>query len=88
MSMGLLPGIARVLLFGGGIGALAALAAIAFVEGVKWLNDFSWVTFSRRQSLPPALFWLLILPPAIGGLAAGCLIRLLPDKRPHNPADV
>ncbi|MGR3913257.1 MAG: chloride channel protein, partial [Gammaproteobacteria bacterium] len=88
VSMNLLPGIARVLLFGGLIGALAALAALAFVEGVQWLNDVSWVTFSRRQSLPSSLFLLLIIPPALGGLLAGGLIRQLPDKRAHNPADV
>ena len=86
--MSLPAGILRVLLFGGVLGAAASLAALAFVEGVRWLGDFLFVDLRRRESLSPAFFYLLIFPPMLGGIVAGALIRKLPDKRPQNPADV
>ena len=54
--MSLPAGILRVLLFGGVLGAAASLAALAFVEGVRWLGDFLFVDLRRRESLSPAFF--------------------------------
>lgn len=82
--------IVRVLSFGVAIGAIASLFAIGFVEAIKWLNDLLFVTFHSRQSVPPqsALRMLFFLPPVIGGLIVGLLIKLIADKRPHGPADI
>ena len=82
--------IARVLIFGVVLGAIASLFAIGFVEAIKWLNDALFVTARSRDGIAPesGLSMLLFVLPAIGGLIVGLLIMLVPDKRPHNPADV
>ncbi len=89
-SVNVLSRIARVLIFGVVLGTIASLFAIGFVEAVKWLNDALFVTFRSRQEITPesGLSMLLFLLPAGGGLIAGLLIMLIPDRRPHNPADV
>ncbi len=86
----MLSRIARVLAFGVVLGAAASLAASGFVEAIKWLNGLLFVTFHSRQSVPPesALSMVLFLLPAAGGLIVGLLVRRIPDRRPHNPADV
>ncbi len=82
--------IARVLIFGVVLGALASLLAIGFVESILWLNDALFVTFHSRAKIPPqsSLSMLVFLLPAAGGLIAGLLIMFIPERRPHNPADV
>ncbi|MDC0948379.1 chloride channel protein [Gammaproteobacteria bacterium] len=74
------------------IGALVALAAIAFIDVVGWLNDVLLVSpRTRVQVQDPA--WLVpaatVLVPTIGGLLVGLLIqRLSPEARPLGPPDV
>ena len=88
--MNVLARIVRVLFFGVVLGAIASLFAIGFVDMVKWLNSVLFVTFRSRQAVSPesGLAMLLFLLPAVGGLLVGLLIRLIPNKRPHAPADV
>ena len=88
--MNVLARIVRVLFFGVVLGAIASLFAIGFVDMVKWLNSVLFVTFRSRQAVPPesGLAMLLFLLPAVGGLIVGLLIRLIPNKRPHAPANV
>lgn len=86
----MLSRIARVLVFGVVLGSVAWLFAIGFVDAIKWLNDALFVTARSRDGIAPesGLSMFLFMLPAIGGLIAGLLITLVPDKRPHNPADV
>ena len=89
-GVNMLSRIVRVLVFGIVVGAVTSLLAIGFVEAIKWLNDALFVTAQSRQGIPPQSnwSWFLFVLPAIGGLIAGLLILLIPDQRPHNPADV
>lgn len=82
--------IVRVLLFGIVLGAIASLFAIGFVDMIKWLNGVLFVTSRSRHAVAPESGWsmLIILLPAAGGLLVGLLVRLIPNKRPHTPADV
>ncbi len=89
-GVNVLSRIVRVLVFGIVVGAVTSLLAIGFVEAIKWLNHALFVTAQSRQGIPPQSnwSWFLFVLPAIGGLIAGLLILLIPDQRPHNPADV
>lgn len=72
------------------LGSVASLAAIAFIEGVDWLNDILLISpRSRIMFQHPAFLSLAtILVPAIGGLVVGILLqRFSTEKRPLGPPD-
>ena len=89
-GVNVLSRIVRVLIFGVVLGTVASLAAIGFVEAIQWLNEALFVTSHSRQEIPSGSVWswFLFALPAGGGLIAGLLLLLIPDRRPHNPADV
>ncbi len=74
------------------VGALASMAAVGFVELVRWLNDTLLVSPRarvEREDARPLLFAATIVAPTLGGLAVGLILRgLSPDRRPLGPADV
>lgn len=77
-------------LLGSLVGVMASLLALAFVQGVQWLNDVLVIS-PRSRMLFQASEWLVVLTilvPAVGGLVVGLLHRWIPDGRPHSPADV
>ena len=82
--------IAAIAVLGLVTGALASLAAIAFVDLVALLND--WLLISpRSRIMVDDETWLLLatlLVPALGGLAVGLLSRAIPERRALGPADV
>ncbi len=88
--MNIVANSARILLLGIVFGVCASFSAIGFVEAVKWMNEALFVTLQRRWSLSPDFFWssFLFLVPAFGGLIVGALVAWVPERRPHNPADV
>ena len=71
-------------------GALASLAAIAFVELVAVLNR--WLLISpRSRFMVDDAQWLLLATvcvPAAGGLIVGIVHRYIPERRSHGPPDV
>ena len=71
-------------------GALASLAAIAFVELVAILNR--WLLISpRSRFMVDDAQWLLfatVCVPAAGGLIVGIVHRYIPERRSHGPPDV
>ncbi|MCR9148330.1 MAG: chloride channel protein [Rhodobacteraceae bacterium] len=73
------------------IGAVTAVAAIAFVEAVLWLNDLLLVSsYAKVQSglSPMALLLLTLMVPMVGGaLVSFIVFRLAPIQRPAGPAD-
>ncbi|WAM49119.1 chloride channel protein [Vreelandella venusta] len=75
---------------GSGVGGVAALAAVGFVNTVVWLNDL--LLISPRGQMMAANTTLVtlatLLVPTLGGLLVGQLHRNLPESRPHTPADV
>ena len=76
---------------GMGIGAVASLAAIGFVDLVLLLNE--WLLVSPRsrfmQENATVLLAATVCVPATGGLVVGLVHRyLIPERRPHGPADV
>ena len=83
--------IAVLALVGLSTGALSALAAIAFVDAILWLNDALLVSaYSRIQlDTPP---WLLagatLAVPTLGGLAVGQIVtRWVRERRALGPPD-
>lgn len=72
------------------IGAVAALLAVGFVGAVLWLNDLLLISPRSRMMFEHGglLMAATIAVPALGGLAVGWLHRLIPERRPHTPADV
>ncbi|MCA1770969.1 MAG: chloride channel protein [Halomonas sp.] len=74
---------------GAAIGAVAAMVAAGFVRGVLWLNEL--LLISPRSRMMFAHHELLVLitvaVPTLGGLIVGHLHRLIPEQRPHTPAD-
>ena len=72
------------------VGAVTSLAAMLFVEGIVWLNDFLFVAPARRREVqsPTLLIALSVLVPTAGGLAVGVLHRFIPEGRAHAPADI
>ncbi|WP_198174204.1 chloride channel protein [Mesorhizobium xinjiangense] len=73
------------------IGALAAFAAIGFVDAAAWVNDRLLVAPRARvlyQDRPLLVAAATILVPPLGGLFVGlALWRLSARKRPLGPAD-
>ncbi|WP_431023556.1 chloride channel protein [Halomonas sp. H5] len=76
-------------LLGGLIGGVAALAAAGFVNAVVWLNDLLLISPRGRMMTADATLVMLatLLVPTLGGLVVGQLHRGLPGGRPHTPAD-
>ncbi|NBC32060.1 MAG: CBS domain-containing protein [Alphaproteobacteria bacterium] len=78
-------------LVGLGVGAAAALAAIAFVDALVWLNDALLVSaYARVQYEGQALLLgaATLLVPAFGGLLVGLIVtRLIAEKRGLGPPD-
>ncbi len=82
--------IVSIALLGAVTGALAALAAIGFVELVAALNDWLFISPRSRFMVDNAT-WLLFATigvPAAGGLIVGLIHRYNPDRRSHGPPDV
>ena len=71
-------------------GALASLAAIAFVELVAVLNRWLLISPRSRFMVDDAQLLLLatVCVPAAGGLIVGLLHRCIPERRPHGPPDI
>lgn len=81
--------VATVTLLGFVIGCVVAVAAVGFVDAVGWLNDRLYIS-PRSRMLAPDDSWLMIVTvavPTVGGLAVGLLCRMIPEQRPHGPAD-
>jgi len=81
--------VAAVTLLGFSVGCVVALAAVAFVDAVVWLNDYLLVS-PRSRMLAAGEPWLPAVTvgvPALGGLVVGLLCWWIPDRRPHGPAD-
>ncbi len=76
-------------LLGAAIGGVASLAAAGFVRGVLWLNELLLISPRSRVmfSYPNMLMLATIAVPTLGGLIVGYLHRLIPERRPHTPAD-
>jgi len=72
------------------VGGVAALVAVSFVAGVVWLNDTLLIS-PRGRMMFEYPHWLVVTTlavPILGGVLVGQLHRLLPQHRPHGPADV
>jgi len=83
--------IVLVSMVGLGVGAAAALAAIAFVDAVLWLNEALLVSAYARVRYD-ARPWLLdaatVLVPTLGGLAVGLIVqRWVAERRALGPPD-
>ena len=82
--------IVSIAVLGMAAGALASLAAIAFVELVAVLNR--WLLISpRSRFMVDDAQWLLfatVCVPAAGGLIVGIVHRCIPERRSHGPPDV
>jgi len=83
--------IAILSLVGLGVGALAALAAIAFVEAVLWMNEAALVSAYARIQYE-ANPWLTgiatVAAPTAGGLVVGQILRLgVAERRGLGPPD-
>ena len=82
--------IVSIALLGAVTGALAAMAAIGFVELVAVLNDWLFIS-PRSRFMSDDARWLLFATvgvPAAGGLIVGIIHRYNPDRRSHGPPDV
>ena len=79
--------IASIAVLGMVAGALASLAAIAFVELVAVLNRWLLISPRSRFMVDDAQLLLLatICVPAVGGLIVGVVHRFIPERRPHGP---
>ncbi|MGI9416970.1 MAG: chloride channel protein [Geminicoccaceae bacterium] len=74
------------------VGAIASLLAVAFVDGVAWLNHAFLISPRARVQFEEA-GWLVpmatIAVPAVGGLLVGLLLtRFSAEWRPLGPPDV
>ncbi|NBB70324.1 MAG: chloride ion channel [Alphaproteobacteria bacterium] len=74
-----------------GVGGVAALAAIAFVDAVLWLNEALLVSaYARAQydAHPRLLNAATVLVPALGGLVVGLIVRRwVRERRGLGPPD-
>ncbi|WP_092783166.1 chloride channel protein [Rhodospira trueperi] len=73
------------------VGTVTALAAIAFVDAVNWLNDALLISPRVRVQLEDQRLLVVavtVLVPTLGGLAVGMMLRhLSPERRPLGPPD-
>jgi len=73
------------------VGALASLAAIAFVDAVGWLNARLLVSPHARiqyEEQPALVLAATVLVPALGGLLVGLLVRYgVREQRALGPVD-
>ena len=76
---------------GVGVGIVTSLAAILFVDAVRWLNEVTLVSPRARVSLeahPVQLVAVTLLVPTLGGLLVGLIVRyLVRERRSLGPAD-
>jgi Chloride channel protein EriC len=74
------------------VGGVSATLALAFINGVEWLNDYLFISSKSRFLLsenPLLLTTLTIVMPTLGGLMVGLIMKYVSDlKRPIGPADV
>ena len=74
------------------IGAVVAMAALAFVEAVEWLNDVLLVSQSSKSNFVGSRTFLIgmtLLVPTAGGLLVGAMLTWLSSEpRPLGPSDV
>lgn len=80
----------RIVTLGAITGVIAALLANAFVAAIGWLNDMLMISPRSRMMQPDATVLTIatVAVPTIGGLIVGVLHRLIPEGRPHTPAEV
>jgi CIC family chloride channel protein len=73
------------------VGVITALAAIAFVDAVHWLNDVLLVSPRARiqwEDHHALVVAATVLVPTLGGLLVGLLLRAAwPEGRPLGPPD-
>lgn len=78
-------------LLGTAIGIVVSLCAIAFVDGVVWLNEQLLISPKTRiqfERNPVLVASATVAVPALGGLLTGLILRyLVPEKRPLGPPD-
>jgi len=81
--------VAIITLLGFLIGCVVALAAVAFVDTILWLNDRLLISPRSRMLVtdPGWLTLVTVAVPALGGLVVGVLCWMIPEKRPHGPAE-
>lgn len=81
--------VAAVTLLGFAVGCVVAVAAVAFVDAVVWMNEALLIA-PRSRMLETDRAWLAaatIAVPTLGGLVVGVLVHMIPERRPHGPAD-
>lgn len=71
-------------LLGSGVGGVAALAAVGFVNALVWLNDLLLISPRGQMMADDTTLVVLatLLVPTFGGLLVGQLHRGLPGGRP------
>ena len=83
--------IAVMSLVGLGVGGLASLASLAFIDALFWLNNLLLVSaYSRIQyeAQPELLSAATVLVPTIGGLIVGqIVVRFVAERRGLGPPD-
>jgi len=83
--------IAVMSLVGLGVGALASLASLAFIDSLFWLNNLLLVSaYSRIQyeAQPELLSVATVLVPTVGGLIVGQIVaRFVAERRGLGPPD-
>ncbi len=74
------------------VGLVSALAAIAFVDAVSWLNGVLLISPRTRvqyESTPYLVIAATLIVPTLGGLVVGLLLMFAsPLRRPVGPAEV
>ena len=68
------------------VGGAAALASIAFVSSVVWLNEILQVSLETREQGAQSILhsMVFVLVPATGGLAVGLILKNLPEGRAES----
>lgn len=76
-------------LLGFAVGCIVAVAAVGFVDAVVWLNDTLFISPRSRMLAAdwPWLTAMIVAVPTLGGLVVGLLCHMIPEKRPHGPAE-
>lgn len=81
--------VAVVTLLGFAVGCVVAVAAVGFVDAVTWMNEVLLIS-PRSRMLTTDQTWLMLATlavPTLGGLVVGLLVYMIPERRPHGPAD-